>query len=704
MALTAFGKVSMKENTTVVAPGVWRIRLGTPEDLTPLEFQARPMDEKSFCTLPECTDIPLGLSEIVFNTTSRGCSVELPMQVGELIYGLGLSTRVFDKTDRRSFLRPTDSPENELNDSHAPVPFYVSTKGYGVYVDTARYASFYAGNVAPARKKGISGGARAESTDVNDLYKSQTLNVKTMLVDIPAAQGVDIYIFAGPDMLNAVRRYNLFAGGGAVPPLWGLGMAYRGYSYFNAEESYELAKSFREQHIPCDVWGLEPGWETAAYSSSFVWNLERFPDPDGFIDKMHGMGYRMNIWQHAFTHATSPIYEALKPWSGSYLVWDGLVPDFATKECRKIFQKQQDKTLFDKGVDAVKLDECDYQPSSPTPWSFPDVSEFPSGLDGEQMHSLFGLLYQETMWEPVKKRNLRTWGLVRNSHALASSLPYVIYSDSYDDRCYVRGMVNQGFSGLLWTPEVRDMKSVEELYRRVQVVIFSADALVNPWYMMLPPWLQIDKDASNRKEVMPNHAEVTEVIKRLFELRMSLIPYCYSAFNEYRQNGTPPIRALVMDWPDDPATYGVDDQFMAGQSLMVAPIFTGEKKRSVYLPQGDWYDFWTGEMFTGGKVIEVSKPLDQIPVYIKDNSLLPLAKPVEHVAEDTCFELAVRVYGANPAPFALYEDDGVTLDFEKGIQNRIELKWNGTEGSVSKTGGYKGMDRYKVLNWEKKGL
>src|SRR6202044_1606772 len=134
-----------------------------------------------------------------------------------------------------------------------------------------------------------------------------------------------------------------------------------------------------------------------------------------------------------------------------YLVWNGLVPDFAAPQGRAIFLKQNRLALFDRHVEGVKLDECDYQPDSAYPWSFPTISKFPSGLDGEQMHSLFGLLYQQTMLKPYIEKSLRTWGLVRNSQALATSLPYVIYSDSYTHQCYVRGLVNEGFSGLLWT-------------------------------------------------------------------------------------------------------------------------------------------------------------------------------------------------------------------------------------------------------------
>ena len=145
--------------------------------------------------------------------------------------------------------------------------------------------------------------------------------------------------------------------------------------------------------------------------------------------------------------------------------------------------KQNNAALFDRNVESVKLDRCDYQPDSPTPWSFPLATKFPSGLDGEVMHSLFGLLYQQTMWEPYQQKNLRTWGLVRNSHALASPLPYVVYSDSYDARCYVRGTNWQGFSGLLWGRKCPDGGfSRRFLSSQLEVASFH-DAVIDSWYI-----------------------------------------------------------------------------------------------------------------------------------------------------------------------------------------------------------------------------
>jgi alpha-D-xyloside xylohydrolase len=690
-------KVSVVE----IANGIWRIRFGTPETFVPTHFRSGDVQTESLAKMPMVKEPPFPVADIQFDASPRGCAVTLPMNAREHVYGLGLNTREFDKTGKRQILIPSDNPELEDGPSHAPVPFYVSTEGYGVFVDTARYTTFRAGTTVPlgyADSASETSGGAATSTE--ELYRSRHLKQHQMLVEIPATQGVDLYIFAGPKMVDAVRRYNLFSGGGAVPPLWGLGMAYRGKGDFSAEDALNLARSFRDEGIPCDSWGLEPGWQTASYPCSFVWNQKNFPDPAGFVKQMTGLGYRLSFWEHCFTRDTSPIYKALQPFSGSYLVWGGLVPDFSLADTRKIFVGQHERVLFSlNGPGAMKLDECDNQPWAAKQWSFPECSRFPSGMDGEQMHSLLGVLYQQTMLQPFQTRNQRTWGLVRDSQALAAPLPYGIYSDSYDHPCYVRGMVNQGFSGLLWVPEVRDASSLEDLYRRIETVIFSPQALINTWYMKLPPWLQINRDKSNAGEIMPEHVAATTVIKGLFNLRMSLVPYLYSAFNNYHLTGTPPMRALVMEYPSDPKTYDVDDEFLFGPSMLVAPLFAGQEKRTVYLPAGKWHDFWTDEEFAGGKNIEVSKPLDQIPLFVKDNSLLPLAVPVQHITKDTVFDLTVRGYGEKPAPFVLFEDDGESNDYLAGRQSQVILTWSGTNGHLERSGGYSGPARYQVSQW-----
>jgi alpha-D-xyloside xylohydrolase len=688
-----------------VAPGVWRIRFGQPEKFTPTKFQEQPPRVEEMAALESCSRLPIPVASIRFKTSGRGCALEVPLEPGEQIYGLGMNLRVFQLNGSKKTVRVSDDQTTSLGDSHAPTPFYVSTRGYGVYVDTARYANFYFGNLdavwdKPAAPKPAGGEKVATST--GDLYRPRDRATKFVGVDVPSARGVDVYIFAGPDVRQAVQRYNLFSGGGCLPPMWGLGVWYRASTELGQKEVLDFLREFRERKIPCDVFGLEPGWHSHAYPCSFVWS-QRYPDPDGLLSETKDLSYKLNLWEHCFTHSSSPLYKPLLPWSGDYRVWEGLVPDFATPEARRIFADFHAENLVGRGVAGFKLDECDHQPLSAIPWSFPEQSLFPSGLDGEQMHLLIGPLYQRTIATIYRARNQRTLGLVRASGALAAPLPFGLYSDAYDHKDYVRAIATSGFGGILWCPEVRDMGSLEELYRRLETSVFSAVTQVDCWYLKNPVWKQINKDLNNSGKFMDGWETTETVCRKLLQTRMRLLPYLYAAFAEYHRTGLPPARAVVMDYPNDAATWAIDDQYLLGPALMVAPLFAGQQKRALYLPDGDWYDFWTGQKYAGGRKIDVEKPWDVIPVFVKGDSLLPLADPVEYVSPETRFEITIKVYGAKPQPLTLYEDDFVTFGFETGAQNGLTIKWDGKTGTVSKTGSYSGIARYKIKGWSKVG-
>ena len=249
------------------------MRIGKPEEFTPNRFRSAAPNTEALAKLPRADELPFPISAVRFQSQSRGSSLELPLETREHVFGLGLNLKLFDLTGHRAFVRTGDNPESEVNDSHAPVPFYLSTAGYGVYVDTARYACFYVGTANPntaGTTQKERGTGIATSTD--ELYKASGRSGKSVLVDVPGARGLDVYLFSGPTMRDAACRYNLFSGGGCLPPLWGLGVAYRGAGSFNAADTIALARSFREDHIPCDVWGLEPGWQSHAYSCTFAWS------------------------------------------------------------------------------------------------------------------------------------------------------------------------------------------------------------------------------------------------------------------------------------------------------------------------------------------------------------------------------------------------------------------------------------------------
>ncbi len=683
-----------------IAPGIYKISLGIPENITPVSLRRNGIEAKGLERLPEA-ELPFSVEKIGFQVTARGCTVELPLANEEGLYGFGLQLKSFNQRGLKKVLRTNSDPVADTGDSHAPVPFYCSTAGYGVLVDTARNAAFYCGT--HDRQGGISKSSEesnAIGANPSELYAMREhKGQRAVAVDIPAAKGVDLYLFCGPNIIHAVQRYNLFSGGGCLPPMWGLGVWYRIWGKANQAQAEELALAMRQAKMPCDVFGLEPGWHSHSYSCSYQWNKERFPDPDKMVSRLNGLDFKVNLWEHAFTHPSAPFHDDMKPYSGDYEVWGGLVPDFSMVEVQNLFGGYHKEQFVQKGIAGFKLDECDSSDYCSSPWSFPDCSIFPSGMDGEQMHNALGTLYQHTLQDVFHRVNRRTLSQCRSSHAIAASLPFVLYSDLYDHKDFIRGVVNSGFSGLLWSPEVRQCNSVEELIRRVQSVVFSAQTLVNAWMIPNPPWLQVDLDKNMNGEFLDNAAEVEAMCRRLFQLRMSLLPYLYSAFSEYRFDGIPPFRALVMDYPEDLATHGIDDEYMMGRHILVAPVIAGETGRRIYLPKGNWYCYWTNERYTGGQWYQLNVPLEQIPLFVQENSLLPLANPVECITDETCFSLYVRCYGTEPCDFTLFEDDMTTYDYEQGSYNTLRLARDGSGYSVTHMGNDPAR-RYEVAGWD----
>jgi alpha-D-xyloside xylohydrolase len=672
-------------NPQETAPGVWRFEFGTSEKITPVKTRHYPLAAEGLAGLTPVTECPVEVSATV---SERGVLIRVPLDSKEMLYGLGLQLQSFQQRGLKKRLRVNADPARDTGDSHAPVPFYVSTRGYAVFVDTARYATFYLGGKKP----------KNEASRAHD----------EVFVEVPEAAGADVYVFGGPTLREAVQRYNLFSGGGPLPPRWGLGFWYRGDANYSQSNLLTLATEFRERNIPCDVLGLEPGWQTHAYSCSYVWG-SKFPSPGTMLQELASRHYRLNLWEHAFVHPTSPIYQALLPASGDYQVWGGLVPDFIDAPARSIFAEFHQKEHVALGVSGYKADECDNSDFTGN-WSFPEISRFPSGADGEQMHSLFGLRYQDALNQAFEKSGQRTYGLVRSSGALAAPYPYVLYSDLYDHRQFIRGVAQAGFCGLLWTPEVRDSASPAELVRRLESVIFSPLAMVNAWYLKNPPWKQVHRQENNNGQFATDWEKTEAQCRGLLELRMKFIPSLHAAFVKYHRQGLPPFRALAMDFRDDPGARTVDDEYLMGDGLLVAPIIVGdtgkdgqspttpaatedgEATRSVYLPPGEWQDFWTGKLEHGPAKIQAHVPLEHIPLWVKSGTVLPLAEPTMDTDDPRSFKLTVLVFGDGHQGSNIYEDDGRS----PATLTEVKLAWDASK----KSGSISHARRYKVISWK----
>lgn len=669
-----------------VAPGVWKGVVGTPESYSLLQVADVTPKMEGFSRLPEVI-LPAFASEIKGNIQDGQTALRIPLQRKEQLYGFGLNFQTVHQRGKILNLHVDHYGGKDNGRTHAPVPFYVSSQGYGVFINSARYITVYAGSGA---LKDSPNAPVAKDRNTDKSWSSRPYSDAVSIL-VPAP-GTEIYLFAGPTPMDVVRRYNLFCGGGTLPPRWGLGFTQRTQKLYTAEQVKQEADEFERQGYPLDFIGLEPGWQSKAYPCTFEWDATRYPDPSGFVKDMLDKGVRINLWTNPYVSPDSKLYKDMYPVSGSHTVWCGIVPDLAGEKARSLWKNKLNKEHVDIGVSGYKVDEVDGYDY----YLWPDVATFPSGVSAEQMRQTYGLWVQRTTAELYKARNQRTFGLVRASNAGASSMPYVIYNDYYSHPDFITALINSGYCGVLWTPEVRSSKSAEDWLHRFQSVVFSPMAMINAWSSGTKPW---------------TFPEVAEQVKEYALLRMQMMPYWYTEFARYHFDGIPPFRGMSLEagfnpdaavttelkeksLEDNPyleaVTKEIKDQYMAGEYLLVAPMFKGQTERKVVLPQGDWYDFYTGAYVGNGETITVTPGLDRIPVYVKDGAIIPMMEPMLHAPKPGVkVNLEIRHYGKANGSYRLYDDDGETFDYEKGVYtwrdiSVVRQKNGKMKGTISK--------------------
>jgi alpha-D-xyloside xylohydrolase len=644
-----------------VYPGIWKAAVGTPE---PVSLLITARNQANVIALKKLPGVSFPLPEHDIQAIAADNKIYLRFQLDkkEKLYGLGLNFKTINQRGQILNLHVDHYGGGDLGRTHAPVPFYVSSAGYGILIDAARYITVYAGT-----------GVRTDSKNPPVLYDRNMDNnwdaqpYSDAVEFVIPAGGAEMYVFAGPTAMNVVQRYNLMNGGGCLPPKWGLGFTQRVPTLYTQGDILKEVTDFEKHGFPLDFIGLEPGWQSMAYPCTFEWDKQRYPDPDGLIATLKSKGIRTNLWFNPYVSPKAGIYNRIKPFAGTHTVWNGIVPDITQPETQQILKEVFAHSLIKKGVGGFKIDEVDGFDN----WLWPDVAQFPSGTSAEQMRQIYGLAFQRMTTEWFMENNQRTYGLVRASNAGASRFPYVLYNDYYSHRDFITALINSSYIGVLWTPEVRASETAEEWLRRMQTVCFSPMAMINAWADGTKPW---------------SFPEVEDAVREVASLRMQLLPYIYSTFAQYYFEGIPPFRAMnlvapyvnnssdVSDrtYPSDSKLWSntdrdFHDQYMMGDNLLVAPVFAGEKSRKVYLPSGKWYDFYTGELVGENEVIDVVPGVNKIPLFVKNGSIIPMVPFHLHAPRiGDKMPLEIRCYGDAEGSFRLYDDDGETFDYMKG--------------------------------------
>lgn len=478
---------------------------------------------------------------------------------------------------------------------------------------------------------------------------------------------LDMFVICSRDPAKLFAEYARITGLPEMPPLWSLGYQQSHRTLASREEILSEAKTFREKRLPCDALiylstGFCPsGWNTE--NGSFVWNDRVFPDPKEMLDELHQENFR--VVTHAVILSDKLVGNAHDPCNvtrfdeqqaGCY--WDAHRKDFAM------------------GIDGWWPDEG-------------DPLDIPSRLVRNRMY-----------WEgpQLDRPNERPYALHRNGYAGMQRYASFLWSgDVFSTwetlKTQIPVGIQTGLSGVpYWGTDIGGFVPTPEFTAELYVRWFQFGAFCplfrchgRAWKLRLPwGWNTGDPgpiEMTDRNTVPDasqlHDARVEPICRKYLELRYRLLPYLYSAVRECTTSGMPIMRALWLHFPDDPKAVVCENEYLWGASLLVAPVFgKGATTRNIYLPRGDWYDFWTGERTAGGR--EVIRPVDleTIPLYVRAGSILPLGPVKQYVGEKVGEPLTISVYAGADASFLLYDDDGTSFNYRQGEWMGIQMTWN----------------------------
>src|SRR5882672_10255863 len=489
---------------------------------------------------------------------------------------------------------------------------------------------------------------------------------------IPGPQArwpLDVFFVCSPDPTTIMAEYARLTGYAELPPLWSLGYQQSHRTLSSREEVLSEAKTFREKKLPCDALiylgtGFCPsGWN--AENGSFAWNSNVFPDPKAMLEEFHKDNFRVVL--HAVILADKLRGTVQDPCELSQFDeekaschWDAHRKDFAL------------------GVDG---------------W-WPD--------EGDPLDSASRLVRNRMYWEgpQIDRPNERPYALHRNGYAGMQRYASFLWSgDVYSTwetlKTHIPIALNTALSGIpYWGTDIGGFVPTPEFTAELYVRWFQFGAFCplfrchgRVWKLRLPwGWNTGDPgpieirnyDGAAIPDASQLHDQRVEPICRKYlELRYRMLPYLYSAVRECATTGMPIMRALWLQFPDDPKAVACSDQYLWGRNVLVAPVVEkGATTRPVYLPRGAWYDFWTGERFEGGR--EISKPVDleTMPLYVRGGSILPLGPVKQFTGEIVDEPLSVSIYPGADASFLLYEGDGASCNYRTAGWMGLQMAWS----------------------------
>ena len=501
--------------------------------------------------------------------------------------------------------------------------------------------------------------------------------------------GLDYYMIPGQDIKEVVRKYTALTGRSELQQKWVYGFHQSHWGYLSADEIREIADTMRANHIPFDAihWDIDymEGYRV------FTFNGKRFSDPKGlcrYLESIHvkpitiiDPGVKHDPGYFMYDEGEERGLFAKNPDGTTYVgkVWPGasVFPDFSKQETRDWWADKV-KILTDAGIRGIWNDMN--EPANFT-GQLPDDVQFEAG-NHLKMHNVYGHLMAQATHEGLLKHDgRRPFILTRACCAGSQRYCSAWTGDNHSMWDHIRlslvQMMNLGMSGMYMTGS--DIGGFGSDCTPELLVRWTQAGCLSPFFR------NHYASGTRRQEPWAFGQETMELVRKAIALRYHLMPYLYDLAHE----DLPMLRPLVMEYPDDPMVENICDQFLLGDALMAAPIIQpGTTARSVYLPKGVWYDYYTGKRYTGGKHILAQAPMDHLPLFARAGAVIPVAVGNPECIEDIT-EVALEVFPGSGS-FTHYTDDGESLDYAAGGIHALKIKVSGR--TVTQTVVHNGYD------------
>lgn len=551
---------------------------------------------------------------------------------GEAVYGLGEQFGPLNKLGQTIGMWHAEGSGNTSGRAYKNIPFFMSTRGYGVFINETKPITFWVGS--------------------REYCKTQI-----------AIEGksVDYFFFQGT-LKEILYNYTELTGKAAIPPKYSFGVWMSRITYKTQTEVLEVAKKLRQMKFPCDVIHIDTGWFEENWVCDWQFGKHNFPDPEKMFEELKELGFRVSLWQEPYVIKGTEAYkDAIKkrvlaknncPFT--FLVFLPARPiDFSNPD-GVIWYQERLKRLFDLGASVIK---ADFGEEIESPMKF-------LKYNGREMHNLYPLLYNKAAFEITEKTFGE--GIIWARSAYTGSQRYPVHwsgdnSSNFENMlCSLRGGLSLGLCGFtFWSQDTGGFigTPTDELYIRwTQLSIFQSHIR---YHGMAPRY----------REPWNYEPKTQEIVRKFLNLRYQLIPYIFTEARVAARLGLPLLSPLVIEFQSDPTVYNIEDQFLTGHNLLIAPILTKNNTRNIYLPEGMWYDYWSGESMNGPKWLTKTHEIETIPIFVRAGSILPLGPEVQNTEEISDDWFLLKIYPDKDGQ-ASYE----ILDHEKLIQIRAQLE------------------------------